>query len=202
MVRLVLATGNRKKLIELKRALAGQPVELLGLDAFPQAPEVVEDGESFAENAFKKAEALMQHTGLAALADDSGLVVDALHGAPGVRSARYAGEQASDAENVDKLLHAMAGHSNRAAHFHCTLALVTPEGGRACFEGRVDGWIVQAAVGEGGFGYDPLFQPEGEARTFAQMAPHEKDAMSHRGRAVNAFVAALAARQGQWPGEA
>ncbi|MEG3640161.1 XTP/dITP diphosphatase [Magnetococcus sp. PR-3] len=195
MIRLVLATGNKKKLIELRRALEGLPVELLGLDAFPNAPEVVEDGDTFEANAFKKAAALMQHTGLPALADDSGLAVDALNGAPGVRSARFAGEQASDADNVDKLLEDLSGQAQRGAQFLCALALVTPTGERKLYEGRVEGDITQERHGEAGFGYDPVFQPRGEQRTFAQMAPHEKDAISHRGRAVLAFVQALNAEK-------
>nr|CRH06979.1 Nucleoside-triphosphatase [Candidatus Magnetococcus massalia] len=193
----VLATRNGKKLKELARALEGLEIEVVGLDRFPDAPEVVEDGDSFVANALKKAHAIAAYTQRPALADDSGLEVDALGGAPGVYSARYAGEGASDGDNVTKLLAAMVGQEDKRARFRCELALMLPSGQQALFSGTVEGQISETIQGEGGFGYDPLFIAEGESRTFAQMTPQEKDALSHRGRAVGLFIEALKSAQGQ-----
>lgn len=189
MKELVLATANRKKLAEMARILDGLGVRLLSVADFPSMPDVVEDAGSFEGNALKKAREVMRHTGLASLADDSGLEVDALGLAPGVYSARYAGEGATDADNVDKLLLELRDTpaQERTARFRCVIALVTPDGAERTFEGKVEGTIGSARHGDNGFGYDPLFFPEGHGRTFAQMAAEEKDSMSHRGRALAAF---------------
>ena len=187
--RILVASSNPKKLAELRSLLGGLPVEVVGPSAPP--PEVVEDGETFAANAEKKAREIAAHTGIATLADDSGLEVDALHGAPGVRSARFAEdagrplEPHRDGANNRLLLERMDGKSVRAARFRCVLALVNPAGELlATADGTVEGVIVESPRGEGGFGYDPLFQPEGETRTMAQLSPEEKAARSHRGRAA------------------
>jgi len=186
VMELVAATRNRKKLVELERILDGTGIVLKGLEEYPDCPEVEETGETFAENSAMKALAVARHTGSPSLADDSGLVVDALSGAPGVRSARYAGEGASDTDNLNRLLSEMSGvpDSGRSARFVCVLALAWPDGKVEYFEGRVEGSIGHEPLGESGFGYDPVFVPEGHARTFAQMSAGEKDSMSHRGRAL------------------
>jgi XTP/dITP diphosphohydrolase len=187
-VTVVLATRNPHKIVEIREALDVPGVEFRGLDAFPDAPEVVEDGDTFEENAAKKARAAAAATGFPSLADDSGLVVDALNGDPGVRSARFAGPAADDAANRDLLLERLLGVevSSRSARFVCVLALATPDGEVETCEGRCDGVIAEAERGREGFGYDPLFVPDGESRTFAQMSRAEKARLSHRGRALQA----------------
>lgn len=189
-MKIVLATRNRKKIEEIRRVLGGV-VALLSLDDFPACPEVVEDGATFQKNAEKKAREVSCHTGLAALADDSGLVVDALGGAPGVYSARYAGANASDAHNLEVLLHALQSHRDRSAHFECVLSFARPDGRVASFSGTVFGHIEDHPHGDNGFGYDPVFTPEGHDQTFAQMDAESKDALSHRGLALSAFAAAF-----------
>lgn len=189
-MKIVFATRNKKKLEELRRMLQGiNNIELLGLDSFPHCPEVEETGTTFEENSRLKAVAIARCTGLWALADDSGLEVDALHGAPGVYSARYAGEGANDQKNVEKLLRALEGvpAGQRTARFRAVITLAGPEGDEKnikAFEGAAEGAIGTAPEGENGFGYDPVFYPEGHGRTFAQMPPAEKDSMSHRGKAL------------------
>lgn len=192
--RIVLATRNAHKVTEISEALGLPGVELAGLDAFPDAPDVVEDGETFRANAEKKARSAAVATGLPALADDSGLVVDALGGEPGVRSARFAGEEAGDAANRRELRRRMAGvpAGERSARFVCVLALATPDGEVQVVEGRCEGALLEEERGDGGFGYDPLFVPEGETRTFAEMSRAEKAGMSHRGRAIAAMRPLLA----------
>jgi XTP/dITP diphosphohydrolase len=187
--RVVLATRNAGKVAELRRILEG--IDLVGLDEFPDAPEVAETGETFAENALLKAGAIAAHTGLPAIADDSGLCVDALGGAPGVRSARWAGEPCDDTANLELVLRQVAGATDRRAHFACAAAVVVPEVGERVVEGRVDGTLVEAPRGTNGFGYDPVFVPDGETRTTAEMPPDEKDAISHRGRAFRALAPLL-----------
>ncbi len=195
--RLVLASANPKKVAELRAILAssGVPTELLARPA--DVPEVVEDAPDFVGNARLKAVALAAATGEAALADDSGLVVDALGGAPGVRSARYAGEHADDAANVALLLRELADRGvedpeARAARFRCVIVLRTPDGEELVTEGSVEGSIAPSPRGEGGFGYDPVFVPaEGDGRTFAEMSAEEKHAISHRGRALAELQRAL-----------
>jgi XTP/dITP diphosphohydrolase len=174
--------------------LDGLPYEILSLADFPQIPPVVEDGETFSENAIRKADATCRYTGEMAIADDSGLEVDSLDGRPGVRSARFAGEQASDAENNALLLQAMAGvpPEQRGATFTCVIALAKPGLPVITVEGRCRGRIAAAPQGTGGFGYDPLFIPEGEARTFAGMDRESKSRISHRGQAMQKMKAILA----------
>jgi XTP/dITP diphosphohydrolase len=183
---LVIATRNKKKIEEIRRILEGLDVTLYSLDDFPGCPEVEETDDTFEGNAALKAKAVAEFTGRAALADDSGLEVFNLHGEPGVRSARYAGENATDADNVKKLLKELfeAPDYLRGARFVCVIALATPGGELRTFAGTVEGRIGTKPAGDSGFGYDPVFYPEGHDRTFAQMSPAEKDGMSHRGRAL------------------
>ncbi|MFH0910364.1 MAG: RdgB/HAM1 family non-canonical purine NTP pyrophosphatase [Planctomycetota bacterium] len=190
---LVLASRNEKKLEELSALLAGSGLVLLSPADFPELLELPETGQSFAENARLKAEAALRHTGLAALADDSGLEVDALDGAPGILSARFAGEGADDAANNALLLRRLEGlpRERRGAHFTCVLALALPGRPVRLFEGRADGRILARARGRGGFGYDPLFFSSDLNKTFAEAAPAEKNEASHRARALRAFARAL-----------
>ncbi|MBF0262547.1 MAG: XTP/dITP diphosphatase [Magnetococcales bacterium] len=185
-LKLVIATRNRKKMEEIRRILTLPENDPFSLDDFPGCPEVIEDGMTFTENADKKALAVARFTGLPALADDSGLVVDGLDGAPGVYSARYAGDEATDAQNVAKLLDALAARpqASRSARFECVLALADPNGQTAHFTGTVEGRIADHPMGHNGFGYDPIFIPVGHDLTFALMPAADKDAMSHRGRAL------------------
>lgn len=200
MTQLVLATRNAHKLEELRRILAdaGLAVELVGVEVFDATkpvPEVAETGTSFAANALLKAHATAQATGLPSIADDSGLCVDVLGGMPGVFSARWSGRHGDDLANVELLLDQLAdlADEHRAAHFTCAAALAFPDGSEHVVEGRMLGTLVRAPRGTGGFGYDPIFVPEGEQRTSAEMAPAEKDAISHRGRALQALVSTLRA---------
>lgn len=192
-MRVVIATRNRKKLEELKRLLLGSEAnsldrggEILCLEDFPYVPEVVEDGATFEENAIKKALEVAKATGLPAISDDSGLVVEALGGAPGIYSARYAGEPSDDRRNIEKLLRELEDvpPEKRQAYFECVIAFATPDGIVKTFRGRIDGIITEKPRGEGGFGYDPVFQPEGLNRTFAEVSKEEKDSMSHRMKAI------------------
>ena len=195
---LLLATRNRHKIAELARILDGLGVALRsGLDH--DLPEVEETGATFADNALLKAHAAHGATGLAAVADDSGLEVDALEGAPGVRSARYAGGHGDDEANLRLVLERMRGVEERTARFRCAAALVAPEGAWVR-EATMEGVLTEAPRGTGGFGYDPILVPTGELaqprpRTSAELSPEEKDAISHRGeafRALRPLVAALA----------
>jgi XTP/dITP diphosphohydrolase len=195
--RLLLASGNPGKLRELRAILHGLPVELVGLaDAGAgEPPEVAETGATFLENALQKARAYAAWSGLAAVADDSGLEVDALGGAPGVRSARYAGEGAGDQANLDKLLAELAGvpPERRGARFRCAAVLVDRDLGEWTAEGTWEGRLLEAPRGTGGFGYDPVFLPEGWDRTSAEVDQATKDAASHRGRAFRALRPAIEA---------
>lgn len=192
---IVLATRNPGKIAELRALLADLPVELVSAAEVAGAPEVEEDAPTLEGNARKKAQALRLHTGLPALADDTGLEVDALGGAPGVRSARFAGPHADDAANRARLLRDLDGAADRAARFRTVLAFADGEAVRF-FEGVCEGRVTDAERGEGGFGYDALFQPEGETRTFAEMPAEAKNAVSHRGRALRAFADFLHERLG------
>lgn len=185
-MKLILATHNPKKLKELKQLMDLPGLEIVSALDIPNAPEVLEDGLTFQENAIKKAVALAKLTGCWALADDSGLEVDALNGAPGVHSARYAGEPVKYAANNRKLLQALKGETNRKARFRCVIALASPEGETRCVDGTCEGVILDALQGRKGFGYDPLFQPEDYPQTFAEMDAQEKNRISHRGRALAA----------------
>lgn len=183
---IVLATKNRKKAAEMSRIFKGCDLRFLTLEAFPGCPDVEEDGRTFRANALKKGHAVARFTGHPALADDSGLEVTALGKAPGVYSARYAGEDADDRKNLKKLLREMRGlqEGAREARFVCCMAFVLPDGHQKTFTGYVRGRIGKKEKGDNGFGYDPVFYPEGHVRTFAEMDASEKDSMSHRGRAL------------------
>jgi len=196
--RLVLATRNAHKVAELSRILAsaGFAGTLVGLDAFPGAPDVPETGLTFADNSLLKARAIAAYTGLPAVADDSGLCVNALHGMPGVFSARWAGKHGDDHANLDLVLGQLADVSARGAQFVCVAALVLP-GDQARREwtttGVLAGELARAPRGSNGFGYDPIFVPDGMSATTAELAPEEKDAISHRGRAFRALAPVIAA---------
>jgi XTP/dITP diphosphohydrolase len=195
-MRLVLATRNPGKVAELAARLADLPVTLVSAADLPGAPEVDEDAGTLHGNALKKARALAAFAGLPALADDTGLEVDALGGAPGVLSARFAGPDATDADNRAALLDALADADSRSARFRTVLAFVDGAEART-FDGLCDGRILRAERGAGGFGYDRLFVPaDGDGRAFAEMDAAEKNTISHRGRALDAFAAWLAARLG------
>ncbi|TDC67456.1 RdgB/HAM1 family non-canonical purine NTP pyrophosphatase [Streptomyces hainanensis] len=197
MHRLVLATRNAHKVTELRSILAdaGITAELVGADAFPEVGDVKETGVTFAENALLKARALAAATRLPAVADDSGLCVDVLGGAPGIFSARWAGRHGDDRANLELLLAQLADVSDphRGAHFACAAALVLPDGTERVTEGRLRGTLRHAPAGAGGFGYDPILQPDGDTRTCAELSPAEKNAISHRGLAFRALAAEIAA---------
>jgi XTP/dITP diphosphohydrolase len=189
---LVCASANPDKVAEIQ-ALLGDVVELLPRPA--DIPDVVEDADTLEGNARLKAAAIVAATGTAAVADDTGLEVDALDGAPGVRTGRYAGEEATYAENRGKLLAALDGERDRRARFRTVAMVVWPDGREVTAVGVCDGTIAPAERGERGFGYDPLFVPvDGDGRTFAEMSDAEKHALSHRGRAFRALLGRLAAR--------
>jgi XTP/dITP diphosphohydrolase len=194
--RVLLASRNRKKLDELRRILvrSAVPVELVGLDEVPAYPEVPETGLTFGENALLKAREGMRHTGLPTVADDSGLAVDALGGAPGVFSARWAGRHGDDQANLELLLNQLADlpDEHRGAAFVCAAALALPGGKEHLVDGRQPGTLIRAPRGTGGFGYDPIFVGEGQARTNAELSPEEKDAISHRGKAFRALAKLMA----------
>jgi XTP/dITP diphosphohydrolase len=195
--RVALATRNAGKIAELNRILAdvGGAVEIVGLEAFPDAPDVPETGLTFADNALLKARAIAACTGLPAVSDDSGLAVDALHGMPGVLSARWAGRHGDDTANLELLLGQLADVDERGAAFVCVAALALPDGGGEwTATGVLAGTLTRAPRGGNGFGYDPIFVPEGLAVTTAELAPSEKDAISHRGRAFRAIAPLIAAR--------
>jgi XTP/dITP diphosphohydrolase len=181
---LVLATRNPGKTREIRELLNNFPVEIKNLDDFGPIPDVQEDGTTFDENAFKKASFTAKVLGLPALADDSGLEVEALGGAPGVHSARYAGPSATDQERAAKLLQEMEGKTNRAAAFMCVISVAVPSGVALTYEGRCEGLIAEAPAGENGFGYDPIFYYPPLKKTFAQLSPAEKNRVSHRGKAL------------------
>jgi XTP/dITP diphosphohydrolase len=191
-LRLVCASANPHKMSEIAQIFADAEVDLVARP--PDVPDVVEDGATLEANARRKAHALCMATGLAAVADDTGLEVDALGGAPGVRSARYAGDHACDADNVAKLLAELAARPgvSRAARFRTVALVAFPDGREVIAEGAVDGNIATSPRGAGGFGYDPVFVPaDGDGRTFAELDAGEKNAISHRGRAFRALATAL-----------
>ena len=181
---LVIATRNPGKTSEIRELLKEFPILIKNLNDFGPIPEVVEDGATFDENAYKKSSCTARVLGFPALADDSGLCVDALGGAPGVLSARYAGEKASDKENNDKLLDALKEMSNRHAAFECVISLAVPTGAALTYEARCEGVIAEKPAGENGFGYDPIFYYPPLKKTFAQMTQAEKNKVSHRGKAL------------------
>jgi XTP/dITP diphosphohydrolase len=198
--RLVLATANQHKLIELTRILAAGhvDVDLCGLADFPGAPEVQETGSTFAENALLKARAVASFTGLPAVADDSGLCVDALNGMPGVLSARWSGRHGDDAANLRLVLAQISDvpEERRGAQFVCAAALVLPGGREHVSEGVVRGSLVREPRGQNGFGYDPIFLAENSTQTTAEMDPTDKDKISHRGKALRGLAPVIAALLG------
>ncbi len=196
--RLLVATANKKKLVELQRILDASlgtgGVELAGLGDFPDYPDVPETGLTFGENALIKAREGASRTGLPTVADDSGLAVDALSGMPGVFSARWSGRHGDDDANLDLVLAQIADvpDEQRGGAFVCAVALVLPNGREHLVEGRQPGRILRARRGTGGFGYDPIFLGEGQERTNAELSPAEKDAISHRGRALRQLAKVVA----------
>ena len=182
---LVLASGNKGKIAEFQRLLDTLQIQVHSMKEYPQIGEIVEDGTTFAENALKKARAVCKATGKPALADDSGLMVDYLDGAPGIYSARFAGEGHDDAANNAKVLELMQGVPDeaRGAQFFCAIAIVLPDGREYTVEGLCRGQLLHALQGEGGFGYDPLFYVADLQKTFAELSMEEKNAISHRGMA-------------------
>jgi XTP/dITP diphosphohydrolase len=190
-MKLLIATRNANKLDEIRAIFRISSLELVTIDDYPGIPEVVEDGETFAANAVKKAVTLAKAAGVRALADDSGLEVDALAGAPGVFSARYAGEPVSYEANNRKLLKELKGKADRKARFRCAVAISDPAGQYDVVEGKCEGHIVDVPRGDNGFGYDPLFAPAGHDETFAEMQASAKNQISHR-------AVALRLARGKW----
>ncbi|MEI7476479.1 MAG: XTP/dITP diphosphatase [Actinomycetes bacterium] len=192
-VTLVLATRNQGKIREFRRildAISQGAINLVGLEEFPHTTDVEETGSTFKENALLKARSVCKETGLPAIADDSGLSVDALNGAPGIYSARYAGVHGDDQANNAKLMRELENipEEKRGAHFTCAAALVLPDGREHVAEEIFEGSILHAPIGEHGFGYDPLFRPQGLAISSAQMSAEEKDSISHRGKSLRAIA--------------
>jgi XTP/dITP diphosphohydrolase len=184
---IVLATTNKNKVLEFQHILQKFEVEVRAVSEFGPIPPALEDGLTFDENAYKKAHHTARILGLPAIADDSGLVVPSLNGEPGVYSARYAGENATDTENTRKLLEKLKGHKDRRAYFKCVLSLAVPSGPALTYEGQCDGIIIDEYRGSGGFGYDPVFLFEEFGKTFAELSMQEKNTISHRGKALAEF---------------
>ena len=189
-MKLVLATRNKGKIVELQRIIAEvmPEVELIGTDSFPNLDDVEETEDSFIGNALLKAHAVAKATGLPAIADDSGLSVNALNGAPGIFSARYAGTHGDDLANLNMVLKNMDGVLDRSAAFHCAAAFAKQDGFELVVEEKLIGRLTTTPIGESGFGYDPIFIPDGFEVTTAQMDPSLKDEISHRGMAFRALV--------------
>ncbi|MDP7416841.1 MAG: XTP/dITP diphosphatase, partial [Desulfobacterales bacterium] len=183
---IVLATSNSHKLREFREMLQDLEVSIISLDSFSELPEIIEDGNTFAENALKKARTIAGHTGRITIADDSGLEVDHLGGRPGIHSARFAGEDADDEKNNEKLLRALDGapKEKRGAQFTCFIALVDPDGQERVVQGSYRGIILTEYRGAHGFGYDPLFLDEVSDLTFSEMTGEQKNKVSHRSRAI------------------
>ena len=181
---IVLATRNEGKVKEFRSILADHDIDLRSLNDFGPIPEVEEDGETFDDNAYKKASFTAKILGIPAISDDSGLVVEALDGAPGVHSARYAGEKATDQDNIDKLLKKMTGVTNRKAAFECVMSVAVPSGPALTYEASCEGEITTEPAGDSGFGYDPVFYYPPLGKTFAELSSEEKNKVSHRGKAA------------------
>jgi len=192
-MKLLLATRNRNKVVEMQHALEGTGWRVKMLSDIAGAPDVVEDGTTFQENALKKARSAARFSKLWTLAEDSGLEVDALGGEPGVRSARYAGEGASDVDRIRKVLDRLASvpDERSTARFRCVMCLIDQAGNENCFEGRCEGRIAQSARGSSGFGYDPIFIPDGYDQTFAELGLGVKSKISHRARAMQQVISFL-----------
>jgi XTP/dITP diphosphohydrolase len=188
----VLATGNQGKAEEFSKLLKGVFEKMISLIEFDNSPEVIEDGKTFRDNALKKAREIANYTGKLTLADDSGLEVEALDGRPGVCSARFSGENATDRSNIEKLLAELGDASNRKARFVCVLALVNPEGEEIVVEGFCEGEILNEPRGEHGFGYDPVFYLPDRDKTMAEVDPEIKNRISHRANALNKLKLLLA----------
>jgi XTP/dITP diphosphohydrolase len=192
--RVVVATRNQGKVAELCRILAPYDVDLVDIDAFPDVPDVAETGDTFAANALLKAHAVAAATGLVAVADDSGLSVDALNGMPGIFSARWSGRHGDDAANLQLVLAQLTDvpDERRGAAFVCAAAAAAPDGRELVMEGRLAGSLIRTPRGDNGFGYDPVFVPRGGDRTTAELSAADKDAISHRGQAFRALAPRLA----------
>ncbi len=188
MLKLLIASRNPDKIAELRDLLAGLEVQILSLLDFPALPETLEDRDTLAGNAGKKALEAAQATGLTCLADDTGLFIDALEGAPGVRAARFAGEPCSYQDNRDKALRLLQGVQNRQAEFRTCVVLAAPDGIISIQEGRMPGSITTTERGSNGFGYDSIFAPEGSMQTYAELTDAEKNLISHRGRALRLML--------------
>lgn len=192
----MLATKNRGKIEEFISLLRGVFQKIMTLTDLDSAPDIVEDGNTFRENALKKARSISEFTQKLVLADDSGLEVEALGGRPGIFSSRYAGEGARDKDNIDKLLRELSGLSNRKGRFVCSIALVSPDGKEIVAEGACEGIIIDEPRGESGFGYDPVFLIPEMNKTFAELGPEEKNRISHRARAVKALISLINRQEG------
>lgn len=185
---IIIATRNQGKSREIKELLKGQPVQIMDLSEFGPFPEPEENADTFEDNAYIKAFHYARDMGFAALADDSGLVIEALGGKPGVHSARWAGEDATDDDRIAKVFTEMEGKENRKASFYCSLVLAVPNGPALTWVGECIGEILKEKRGENGFGYDPIFYYPPHEKTFAEMTPEEKNQVSHRGKALRDFV--------------
>lgn len=199
-MQIVLATRNRGKIRELARIFAQElpEVELLGTDNFPDLEDIEETEDSFEGNALLKAQAVSDFTGLPAIADDSGLAVDHLGGAPGIFSARYSGVHGDDEANLQKVLLEMEGVVNRRAQFVCAAAFVAPNGYRQVLRAEMVGDLITEPRGDNGFGYDPIFVPTGYLQTTGEMDPEIKDSISHRGKAMRALAHLVSQEQREW----
>lgn len=199
-MQIVLATRNKGKIRELARIFAHElpEVELLGTDNFPELADVDETEDSFEGNALLKAVAVSRITKLPAIADDSGLAVDHLKGAPGIYSARYSGVHGDDEANLQKVLREMEGIANRRAQFVCAAAFVAPNGYQKVIRAEMVGELISQPRGTNGFGYDPIFVPEGFAQTTGEMAPDLKDSISHRGKAMRELAQIISSERASW----
>lgn len=190
-MRLIIASNNKHKIHEIKAILGDRFDEIISLSESGISHETVEDGNTFMENALKKAREIVEISGSAAIADDSGICVHALGDAPGIFSARFCGRHGDDRANNDLLMERLRGASDRGAHYTCAIALVFPDGREVCAEGYMYGDITESPRGDAGFGYDPLFVPTGEERTVAEMSEAEKNAISHRANALRELLKKL-----------